>query len=339
MFGHAHGGDRRRLPALHHARRGSSSRREAAPDYSQATFAAADEPGQDPVARRCRERARTRRLGCRPSSAARGGARLARRSSMTASGVPDERQKSGATSRAGAGAARSSSSATARAEPCDAAPSDGGPRQTPATVQHAGSWRPSSTAGVSAPRGHPHHRRARAELPVSRPGEAPTSGRTPTRQEVTTAYGRVTRPTSTVGGARRAPRRRRGALRDGRRGRPASERRRRSPRELDENLSARCGVRSTTSSCGACSPASTTNGTRSPRCTPGQEAPTPRTGPRCCSGCTSRLGGAPWLRVELDGGDGGRGGRASCRRRSSSGAATPTGCCAAERGVHRLVRM
>ena len=98
------------------------------------------------------------------------------------------------------------------------------------------------------------------------------------------------------------------------------------------------GRGSARSSCSRCSRASTTSSTRCARCTPAPAAPTRRTGPRCCCACTSAGRSAAASRSRWTRRPRARR-RGCCRRPSSCTAASPTGCLATERGVHRLVRM
>ena len=57
--------------------------------------------------------------------------------------------------------------------------------------------------------------------------------------------------------------------------------------EIDDAIAVDHASSSTSSTCAACSPASTTRPTASCRSTPRTAASTPRTSPRCCCGCTS----------------------------------------------------
>ena len=86
-----------------------------------------------------------------------------------------------------------------------------------------------------------------------------------------------------------------------------------------------------------CSPATTTNATRSAKCTPARAAPTRRTGPTCCCACT-RWAQQEGFEVELD----------ERSEGTEAGISSATfivkgryayGMLHGERGVHRLIRI
>ena len=94
--------------------------------------------------------------------------------------------------------------------------------------------------------------------------------------------------------------------------------------EIDAAIADRRAAASTSSSCAACSPASTTRPTASCRSTPRTAASTPRTGARCCCACTSAGPSGAGFDVRRRRRLRGHRGRASCRPSSRSAAATPT---------------
>ena len=109
--------------------------------------------------------------------------------------------------------------------------------------------------------------------------------------------------------------------------------------EIDAELDDRCATSSTSSSCARCSAASTTSATRSAKSTPAPGGTDAQDWTADAAAHVHPLGRATRLRGRDRRGPARHRGRASPRRRSSSRAATPTGCSQGERGVHRLIRI
>ena len=130
---------------------------------------------------------------------------------------------------------------------------------------------------------------------------------------------------------RRARRARRPIVADAVRARPRGRRRVASSREIASGIDDARAPSSTSSSCARCSPASTTSATRSARCTPARAAPTRRTGPRCCCACSRAGRSGEGFDGRARRGQRRHRGRHLARRRSSSRAATRTGCSPARR--------
>ena len=106
-------------------------------------------------------------------------------------------------------------------------------------------------------------------------------------------------------------------------------------RRVDRPGPARASISST---CAACSPASTTRPTPSSRSTPRTAASTPRTGRRCCCGCTSAGPRSAGLTFSVDGvSEGTEAGILSAEFTLSGRYAY--GLMTSERGTHRLVRI
>ncbi len=269
-------------------------------------------------------RARRRSARRRSSGRTRRPRRPACRSSRSST------RRSAATTPARAAAARSSSSATAPPDAASAGATD--PATSPTSSRRCGdAWpRPSATSGATKL----ELRRAELEAEVARPDlwDDADDARPVTRELRPGQRRRRRSSTGSTAALDDAETLYELAVEEG------DDVARRPLEPSWSRRSTRSARGSARSSCSRCSPASTTSSTRCARSTPATAAPTPRTGPRCCCACTSA---GPSAAASTS-----RSTRSTEGQEAGILSATfivqgryAYGLLAAERGVHRLVRI